>query len=128
MSSLAVSRYLALGFALVLAVMEAVLNSARPGPSWQYAPLWIVDYVIVGALLTGFLLTRRRGHEPVLMVAWALAAGVFYMGLFVGLDPEINRGQPPPATFLGLIAVALVVQVLGLGFAVRAYYMQRSAR
>ena len=37
-------RYLALVYAIVLAIVEAVLNSRRE--QWQYAPLWIIDYVI----------------------------------------------------------------------------------
>ena len=125
MGSLTVSRYLALIFAIVLAVVEALLNNARPGPSWQYAPLWIIDYVIVGALLLGFWLTRRPGHEPVLMLGWALGAGVFYMALFVSLDPELKWGDGPDTILLGLIGFALLVQGLGLALALRAYYRRR---
>jgi len=107
-----VSRYLALAFALILAVVEALLNFSRPD-GWQYAPLWIIDYVIVVALLLGFWLTRRPGHAAVLLSGWALAVGVFYMALFMALDPEVNQGQRPPAFLLSLIALGLGVQVLG---------------
>jgi hypothetical protein len=126
MPSLALCRYLALGFAVVLAVVEALLNIGRPGPDWQYAPLWIIDYVIVGTLLMGFWLTRRPGHPTgvaVLIVGWALAAGVFYMALFMSLDPEANRGpEGANPTLLGLSALALAVQALGLGLAVHAHH------
>ena len=81
------SRWLALVFAVVLAVVEALINESRPDGKWQYAPLWIIDYVIVAALLAGFWLNRRRANEPLLVLAWALGAGVFYMALFVSLDP-----------------------------------------
>lgn len=121
---LTASRYLALAFALVLAVVEALLNASRPN-GWQYAPLWIIDYVIVAVLLLGFWLTRRPGHTGVLMAGWALAGGVFYMGLFVGLDPEITRGQGPPAVFLGLIAFALAVQISGFVLACLSHYRAR---
>jgi len=120
---LATSRCLAVGHALVLAVVEALLNMSRP--SWQYAPLWIIDYVIVAALLLGFWVTRRPGHEPVLMSAWALAAGVFYMALFVSLDPEVTSGDGADMTILALIGAAMAIQVLGFVLAGVAYYRRR---
>jgi hypothetical protein len=123
---LTASRYLALVFAVILAVVEALLNASRPG-GWQYAPLWIIDYIIVAALLLGFWLTRRRGHAAVLMSGWALAAGVFYMSLFVSLAPEVNRGQPPPTFLLLLIALGLAVQVVGFGLAAAAYARRSAA-
>ena len=124
MGPLTLSRYLALIFALLLGVMEAVLNSAQP--HWQYAPLWIIDYVIVLALLAGFWLTRRARHAAVLMSAWALATGVFYMALFVSLDPEIPGTDQVPAFFLFLVGLGLGVQLLGLALAALAY--SRAAR
>ncbi len=104
---LRVSRYLALAFAVVLAVVEALLNMSRP--QWQFAPLWIIDYVIVAALLAGFWLTREPSQAPVLMAGWALAAGVFYMALFVSMDPEVTRGAVVDTFFLGLIGLGLSV-------------------
>jgi hypothetical protein len=120
---LTTSRYLALVFAIVLAVVEAALNMSRP--RWQYAPLWIIDYVIVAALLLGFWLARRPVHVPVLMAAWALGAGVFYMALFVSLSPEakLADGAGP---ILFLIGLALIVELLGLALATVAHY--RAAR
>jgi hypothetical protein len=124
MRELTVSRYLALAFALGLAVIEASLNMGRP--SWQYAPLWIIDYVIVGALLGSFWLTRRPGHEPALMASWALAAGVFYMALFVSLDPDLKWGaEGPDRTILKAMGLGLLVQVVGLVLAALAYYRRR---
>jgi hypothetical protein len=126
MTSLAVSRWLALVFAIVLAIVEALINESRPDGKWQYAPLWIIDYVIVAALALGFWLNRRRKHEPLLVLAWALGAGVFYMALFIGLDPERNpEHDGRSTTILGLIAFGLVVQILGLALALRAYYLRR---
>jgi hypothetical protein len=81
--------------------------------------------VIVAALLLGFWLTRRRGHEPILIMAWALAAGVFYLALFGSLSPEINQNQPPDpgrTLFLTLVAGSLAVQALGLALSVHGYY------
>jgi hypothetical protein len=126
MTSLGASRWLALVFAIVLAIAEAVLNESRPDGKWQYAPLWIIDYVIVAALLLGFWLTRRRGHEPVLIMAWALAAGVFYLALFTNLSPELAQNQPgnDPGRnlFLTLVASCLGLQVLGLALALHGHY------
>jgi hypothetical protein len=131
MTSLALARWLALVVAIVLAVAEALLNEGRPNGKWQYAPLWIIDYVIVALLLAGFWLNRRRGHEPVLILGWAFAAGVFYIALFASLDPELTRGQavaadPQRTTALGLIALGLAVQILGVILSVHAYYRRRT--
>lgn len=121
---LAVSRSLALAFAIILAIAEALINSSQP--EWQYAPLWIIDYVIVAGLLAGFWLTRRFGHVPVLMTAWALGAGVFYMALFVSLDPELGLREQVDSFFLFLVGLGLTVQVIGLGLATVGHY--RSSR
>lgn len=118
MKPLTLSRYLALTFAIVLAIVEALLNMSRP--QWQYAPLWIIDYVLVAALLVGFRLTRKPMHIPVLMAAWALAAGVFYMALFISMDPEMKLNAP--SSILLLIALGLAVQVIGLTLATVAHY------
>jgi hypothetical protein len=80
---LAWSRYIAVLFAIGLGVGEAVMNWGR----WQYAPLWIVDYVIVAWLLCAFVLTRAGQRIHVLLAAWAFTASVFYMALFASLDP-----------------------------------------
>jgi hypothetical protein len=128
--SLALSRWLALIFAVVLAVVEALLNQSRPDGHWQYAPLWIIDYVIVAALLAAFWLTRRPGHEVVLVLAWALGAGVFYMALFVGLDPDLKWGADGDSagrgSMVGLIGFGLSMQVLGLVLALHAHYRGRA--
>jgi hypothetical protein len=131
MISLTVSRYLALTTAVVMAVAEALLNESRPGGSWQYAPLWIIDYVIVAGLLIGFWLTRRPGHEGVLAAAWALGVGVLYMALFVRLDPELRAlaGNPGPdeSVFLGLGALGLTTAAVGLGLTLQAHFRRRRA-
>ena len=62
-------------FAVGLGIGEAVINWGH----WQYAPLWIVDYVIVGWLFLGFRKTRSGHHVHILLSAWAFTAGVFYL-------------------------------------------------
>jgi hypothetical protein len=112
-------RWAALVFALALIIVETVLNSMRD--QWQYAPMWIIDYVIAGSLLAGFWLTRHGRNLPVLMAAWALSTGVMYMALFVGLDPEIALDVSGQEPVLAAIGVALGVSILGLLDSTRAW-------
>ena len=84
--ALAWSRYVAVVFAIALGIGEAVINWGR----WQYAPLWIVDYVIVAWLLWAFVSTRGGHRIHLLLAAWAFTAGVFYMALFINLDPQLG--------------------------------------
>ena len=103
------SRYLALIFALALGIGEAVMNWGH----WQYAPLWVVDYVIVGWLLWGFFETRRGRKIHLLFGGWAFSAGVFYMALFLSLDPELAPHIKADTTLLFLIGLLLALSLLG---------------
>jgi hypothetical protein len=105
---LQLSRHLALLFAIALGIGETVINWGR----WQYAPLWIVDYVIVAWLAYAFFVTRRRRDVHVLLAGWAFTAAVFYMALFVTLDPALAIDANP--VILGLIGGMLVAA--GVGF------------
>ena len=71
---LRVCRYLALVYASGLAIGEAMINSRQD--HWQYAPLWIIDFVIVAYLIAGFWMSRRGRYVPILMSAYALSTGV----------------------------------------------------
>ncbi|MFN0110420.1 MAG: hypothetical protein ACKVZH_16315 [Blastocatellia bacterium] len=107
---LQLSRWLALIFAIGLGIGEAVINWGN----WQYAPLWIVDYVIVAWLLVGFFQTRQRSEVTVLASGWAFTAGVFYLALFVGLSPEWLKCQPERnSTLEFLIGLMLALAVFG---------------
>lgn len=111
---LTLCRFLALIYAIGLAIGEAVLNSRRE--QWQYAPLWIIDYVIVVYLLAGFWLTRRGRGIPILMSAYALSTGVLYIAFFMDFDPELPeslRGDPNVVALMGLILVVSVVGLVG---------------
>ena len=105
-------RYLALAYAITLAIAEAVLNSAQG--QWQYAPMWMIDYVIVAYLLVGFWATRRGRAVPVLMSAYALSAGVLYMAFFADFDPDMPAAMRGPRPVVALIGLALGVSLLGL--------------
>jgi hypothetical protein len=108
------SRYTALLFAIGLGIGEAVINWGH----WQFAPLWIVDYICVAWLLAGFYQTRANPDGKsiaVLASGWAFTAGVFYMALFISLDPEVAKYNiGASGTILILIALMLSIAALGV--------------
>jgi hypothetical protein len=105
-------RYLALVYAIGLAIGETVINSSQE--QWQYAPLWIIDYLIVAYLLAGFWVTRRGRYIPVLMSAYALSTGVLYIALFLNFDPELPEVARGQGIIVALIGLVLGVSVVGL--------------
>ena len=121
---LACSRYLALVFAIGLGIGEAVINWGH----WQYAPLWIVDYIIVGWLLWAFFKTRSGGHVHSLLSGWAFAAGIFYMAFFISLDPAIPAHMRAGAVLLILMGLMLGWTILGLLFALLTIHAQQRGR
>ncbi|HRK34769.1 MAG TPA: hypothetical protein PLJ47_09255 [Candidatus Hydrogenedentes bacterium] len=120
--ALAFSRYAALIFAIGLAIGEAVINWGN----WQWWPLWVIDYVIVFALIAGFSLSRdpRRAHA--LTTAWTLAFGVFYMAFFVSLE-SIREGQASFAEFRVVITLMGIMMALAGAGALAAAYAYRQA-
>ena len=105
-------RHLALLYAIGLAIGEAVLNSMQD--QWQYAPMWIIDYLIVAYLLIGFWVTRQRRYIPILMSAYALSTGVMYIVFFLGLDPDVPAAARPHGILLALVGLVFGISVLGL--------------
>jgi hypothetical protein len=113
---LVVSRYLALLLAIGLAIGETIISWGH----WQFAPLWIIDYLTAIFLFYGYYKTRTAGHVPTLLAAWAFSAGVFYMDLFVNIDPHIPPDLYPGSVVIALIVLVLVVSVAGFVTALRA--------
>jgi hypothetical protein len=114
-----VSRYLALLFAIGLGIGETVVSWGH----WQFAPLWIIDYLVVLLLLYAYYKTAKAEHVHTLLAAWAFTAGVFYMDLFVNLDPQLAPHTQIGPILLALIGFLLVVSLVGFFnalFAVRA--------
>ncbi|HEY3487403.1 MAG TPA: hypothetical protein VGL10_05005 [Gammaproteobacteria bacterium] len=105
---LACSRYCALA-AVGLAIGEAVINWGH----WQYAPLWIIDYVIAAWLVYGFYKTQSGGSLHTLMNAWVFTAGIFYIAFFVSLDPGLKTCMQTDPLLLGLIGFMLCVSIGG---------------
>lgn len=121
---LACSRYLALFFAIGLGVGEAVINWG----DWQYAPLWVVDYIIVAGLLWSFFTTRAGRRIHMLVGSWAFAAGIFYMALFIHLDPAVAQHAASDAALLVIIGFMLALCVIGFVCAVLAIQTRQGRR
>lgn len=91
-----INRTLAFLFAVGLGIGETILNWGH----WQYAPLWIVDYMIVVWLLIGAF--HKDNAAAVLTGAWAFAFGVMYMALAVATEPTLQ----------GLIRLPIIIKIL----------------
>jgi hypothetical protein len=105
------SRALAAIFAVGLAIGEAAVNWG----DWQWWPLWVVDYVCVAWLAIGVVATRGGRPSAWLTSAWAFTAGIFYMALFVWMEPL--RADPAALAaelpMLRTIGAMLAITVLG---------------
>ena len=119
------SRYTALLFAVGLGIGEAVINWGN----WQFAPMWIVDYICVVWLLAGFYQTRSqavsRQSIAVLASGWAFTAGVFYMALFISLDPEVAKYNIGAGGTI-LIAIGLMLLIAALGIVTSFLALRKS--
>jgi hypothetical protein len=115
-----VSRYLALLFAIGLAVGETIISWGH----WQFAPLFIIDYLTAAFLLCAFYTTRNGGRIHSLLAAWAFSAGVFYMDLFVNLDPHLPANLRPGTVVMALIVLVLVLSLIGFVTALGAIRAQ----
>lgn len=111
-----VSRYLALLFAIGLAIAETIISWGN----WQFAPLWFVDYLMAVLLLYAFYKTRNAEHPYTLLAVWAFTIGVFYMDLFVNLDPQMPAHLRPGTIVMVLIGFSLIVTLVGFVTALSA--------
>ena len=96
-------------YSIILAIVEAILNWG----DWQYAPLWIVDYLIVIILLSAVFVFKKNIQRLMLLLGWSFSAGVNYMALFISLDPN-GLNSPDIDGKLPLFVVATVVSIVGL--------------
>jgi len=120
--NLAVSRYLALLFAFGLAIGETIISWGH----WQFAPLFIIDYLTAACLLYAFYTARTAEKSYALMAAWAFSLGVFYMDLFVNLDPGVTPSLRPAPIVMWLIVLCIVVSLAGFFTALFATRAQTS--
>jgi hypothetical protein len=119
---LKISRYSAVVFALGLGIGETVINWGH----WQYAPLWIVDYIIVSWLLWAVWQTKSGQSLHHLLSAWAFTMGVFYIAFFVSLDPENAANTQPDNTLLILIGLMLGISLIGFLSALQGLTRQQA--
>ena len=95
-------------YLIILGIVEAMLNWG----DWQYAPLWIVDYLIVIILLSAVFFFKDRVQKK---IGWAFSSGVTYMALFINLEPIPTIINPANVeAILSLVALALIVSLLGV--------------
>ncbi len=104
------NKILAVVYAAGLGIGEAVMNWGN----WQYAPLWIVDYIIVISLLIGVFQTSPHRSASTLKAAWAFSFGVMYMALFVTMNPEMAQYYNASSTILFLIGLLMALSAIGL--------------
>jgi len=98
-------------YSIILAIVEAILNWG----DWQYAPLWIVDYLIVIILLSAVFVFKKNIQRLMLLLGWAFSAGVMYMVLFINLEPiPTALASPNIEGKLPLVGLALIVSIVGI--------------
>jgi len=96
-------------YSIILSVTEAALNWG----DWQYAPLWIVDYLIVLILLLAVFIFKDKIQKYLLLTGWSFSAGVMYMVLFINLEPETTLTILDYNTLLA-VSAALIVSIIGV--------------
>ena len=98
-------------YSIILGIVEAMLNWG----DWQYAPLWIVDYLIVLVLLSAVFVFKEQIQRLMLLLGWAFSSGVMYMVLFINLEPiPATIKSPNIEGLLPLVGLALIVSLLGI--------------
>ena len=98
-------------FSIILAIVEVMLNWG----DWQYAPLWIVDYIIVIILLSAVFVFKENIQRLMLLLGWAFSAGVMYMVLFINLEPiPTTIASSNVEGILPLVGLALIVSIVGI--------------
>ena len=117
----AVSRYLALVYAIGLAIGETIVSWGH----WQFAPLFIIDYLVSICLLYAFYRTRQGDNVHALLAGWAFSLGVFYMDLFVNMDPGLPAALRPGIVVMWLIVLLIVAGLVGFFTALSAIRTQR---
>jgi hypothetical protein len=118
----AISRHLAWIYAVGLAIGETIVSWGH----WQFAPLFIIDYLVSVLLLLAFYSTRNGNKVHTLLAAWAFSLGVFYMDLFVNIDPGMPANLRCGPIVAWLIVLLIVVGLVGFFTALSAIRTQRA--
>jgi hypothetical protein len=106
------SARLALAFGIFLAIAEAVRNWG----SWQWWPFWVVDYIAVGLLVSGAVMTfrDRAGARAMLSGAWGFTTAMFYMSFWSHIEhiheaASGNVEQGPLTVIIGVLWATTIV-------------------
>lgn len=105
-----VLRALAFLYGVCLAIGEAVINWGH----WQYAPLWIVDYIVVFWLIYGALIKDGLKSAKILLGGWSFSLGVMYMALAVSTAPEFIEQESRSVTLYFLNMLLILMSLVGL--------------
>ena len=106
-----INLVLATLYSIILILVETILNTYWG--DWQYAPLWIVDYLIAIILISAVFVFKPYRQNLVLLLGWSFSAGVTYMALFISLEPNgLNSADIEGK--LPLFVLALLVSIVGL--------------
>ena len=97
-------------FSAALVLTETTLNTYYG--DWEFAPLWIVDYLIALILLSAVFVFKKQ-QSLVLLLGWSFSAGATYMALFISLDPN-GLNSVDIEMKLPLFVLALMISVVGL--------------
>lgn len=106
-----INLVLATLYSIILILVETILNTYWD--DWQYAPLWIVDYLIALILLSAVFVFKQQLQTLMLLLGWSFSAGVTYMALFVSSEPN-GLNSADIETKLPLFVLALLVSIVGL--------------
>lgn len=117
------SAILAIGFAIFLAVGEAVRNWG----DWQWWPFWAIDYLAAALLGIGGFRALTRREKTVLCGAWGLTTGMFYMSFFnhvewlrAGKDQSYAGGAISESVLTSIIGAMLAIAAFGFVAALSA--------
>ena len=101
-------------YSIIVGIVERMLN----WENWQYAPLWIVDYLIVLILLSAVFVFKENIQRLMLLLGWAFSSGVMYMVIFINLEPVTTTIESSSALFKAAPNVQEILPLVGLAFAV----------
>ena len=96
-------------YSIILGATEAFINWG----DWQYAPLWIVDYLIVLILLSAVFIFKDKIQKYLLLTGWSFSAGVMYMVFFINLEPKTTLTVLDNYILSG-VGVALIFSLIGI--------------
>jgi len=105
-----INKSLAAIFATGLGIGEAVMNWGN----WQYAPLWIIDYIIVIWLLCGVFTKHREKSAIILISGWSFSIATMSMAAAFLTAPKYETVVEYSIVKLSLIILLIVVAVIGL--------------